>query len=395
MRVLHVAQPVDGGVAGYAVAACLDQLARGWEVAVACPDGGWLPARLAELGVPRLPWAAVRTPGPSSVDEARRLRRLVRGYRPDVVHLHAAKAGLAGRLRRCRGVPVVFQPHGWSWLAATGPVRAASLAWERAAARWTDLTVCVAAQEAEVGRAAGVRGRYAVIRNGVDLNRYRPAGDAARARARRRLDVAPDVPLAVCVGRVTRQKGQDVLLAAWPRVRAHCPAALLVLVGDGAGLAGNGAGIGAGIAAGITAGDVPGVRLAGAVPDVRDWLAAADVVVLPSRWEGLPLAALEALATGRGLVATDIPGLAEVVTPAVGALVPPDHPGALAEQVARRLADPGLARAEGIAAARHAAAFDIRHTFHRLAAATEALARPPRSTGNVPGGERTRAAWQR
>ncbi|MEN3308117.1 MAG: hypothetical protein V7603_4319 [Micromonosporaceae bacterium] len=380
MRVLHVAQPVDGGVAGYLAGACVDQVARGWAVAVACPAEGWLPARLDELGIERLRWDAVRGPGPSGAGEARRLHRLVDRYRPGVVHLHASKAGLAGRLYRRRGVPTVFQPHGWSWLAARGPVRAASLAWERAAARRTDLVVCVAAQEAEVGRAAGVRGRYGVIRNGVDLDRYRPAGDGERARARALLAVEPDAPLAVCVGRVTRQKGQDVLVSAWSRVRAHCPAAQLALVGAGD------------LLPGLAAAAPPGVRLAGAVPDVRDWLAAADVVVLPSRWEGLPLAALEALATGRGLVATAIPGLTEVVTPAVGALVRPEAPDALAEQVVRRLRDPDLARAEGAAAVRHAAAFDIRHTFQRLAEATEALTGPARA-GQQP--ERTALAWQR
>ena len=360
MRVLHVAQPVDGGVAAYVLAACADQIARGWRVAVACPDGGRLAGDLATAGIPRVPWTAGRNPGPASVAEARRLAGIVEQRRPDALHLHAAKAGLAGRLRTRlrRRLPTVFQPHGWSWLAVEGGLRAATLAWERAAARWTDLFVCVGAAEAEAGREQGVPGRYTVVRNGVDLRRFTVADDAARAAARHALGLDPVAPLAVCVGRVTRQKGQDVLLAAWPLVRADIPTARLALVGDGDQLAA------------LSATPAPGVTFAGAVADVRSWLAAADLVVLPSRWDGLPLTVLEAFASGRPVVASRVPGLAEVVPTPVGALVPPDDPAALGDALARRLRDPEMCRTEGRAAALHAARFDLRRTFDRLADAT-------------------------
>jgi glycosyltransferase involved in cell wall biosynthesis len=292
------------------------------------------------------------------VAEALRLRALVERVMPDVVHLHASKAGLAGRLGLHRRTPVVFQPHGWSWLAAGGALRAASLAWERAAAGRADVLLCVGDAEAEQGRAHGVRGRYAVVRNGVDLETFRPAGDGARAQARARLRLPATAPLAVCVGRVTRQKGQDVLLAAWPAVRRQCPSAHLVLVGDGD------------LLPGLRATAPPGVTFAGAVGDVRPWLAAADVVVLPSRWEGLSLTVLEAFAVGRGVVVSDVAGLAEVVTPDVGARVPSGDPAALAAAVARRLLSWQTVRDEGAAAARHAARFDVRLTFERLAAET-------------------------
>jgi glycosyltransferase involved in cell wall biosynthesis len=364
MRVLHVAQPCDGGVAGYVLAAAADQRDRGWDVAVAAPPGGRLAADLAQAGVPRLDWPATRGPSRATPRETRALGRLVGSYRPDVVHLHSAKAGLAGRLHLRGRIPTLFQPHGWSWLAVDGPVRAASRGWERAAARWTHRLVCVGEQEAAAGRAAGVRGPYAVVRNGVDLRRFAPAGEAARLAARARLGVPADAPLAVCVGRLTRQKGQDVLLSAWPAVARHCPRARLALVGAGDLLPQLLA----------RAADLTGVSLPGAVADVRDWLAAADVVALPSRWEGLPLTALEAMATGRPVVASDVPGLAEILTPHIGALVPPDRPAPLAEALLRRLREPGLGRAEGAAAARHAEGFDAAHTYTRLAGLTRAAA---------------------
>jgi glycosyltransferase involved in cell wall biosynthesis len=362
MRVLHVAQPRDGGVAGYVTAAAFDQLARGWEVAVACPPDGPLAAALTRAGVPHLPWSANRQPGRSIPRELRALRHLIAPYRPDVVHLHAAKAGLIGRLHLRGRIPTLFQPHGWSWLAVEGTLRAASLAWERVAARWTDHLVCVGEQEAALGRAARVHGRYTVVRNGVDLERFGRADDTDRRAARDRLAVPVTAPLAVCVGRLTRQKGQDVLLASWERVSRRCPEALLALVGDGD----------------LRLPAREDVRFAGPVADVRDWLAAADVVVLPSRWEGLPLTALEAMATGRAVVASDVAGLTEVVAPEAGALVPPERAEPLAEALLRRLLDPALARAEGAAAARHALSFDARDTYTNLANLTSQL------VGSVP-----------
>ncbi|MGH3240268.1 MAG: glycosyltransferase, partial [Spirillospora sp.] len=326
---------------------------------------GALPGRCAAVGVPWLDWAAGRAPGPRTLLESLSLRRLVKDFGPDVVHLHSAKAGLAGRLlRRPHGTSTIFQPHGWSWLAATGPQVAVSRHWERVAARWSDALVCVGVGELREGMRAGVRGPYRLVRNGVDRRRFQPADEAARLRARERLGLPAAAPLAVCVGRLTRQKGQDVLVAAWRRVIGRCPSARLAIVGDGEDL---------GV---LRREPVAGVLFVPAVPDPRDWLAAADVVVLPSRWEGLPLTALEALATGRPLVGSDIPGIAEVVRPGMGALVPVDDPAALADEVAARLLAPAMADKEGREAAAASAAYDLSRTTALLAALTRDVGGP-------------------
>lgn len=357
---LHVAQPVDGGVGRYVADAAADQLARGWDVLVACPPTGRLPEALAAAGVPVLPWVAGRSPGAASSAETVRLAGLVAAARPDVVHLHSAKAGLAGRLALRGRRRTLFQPHGWSWLATTGSTAAATLRWERvAAARWTDALVCVGEGEAAEGRAHRIPGEYAVVRNGVDLTRFAPA-DAGAARA---LLGLPAGPVVVCVGRLTRQKGQDLLLAAWPAVTAAHPGATLALVGGGDLLDGVA---------------VPaGVVLVGDVADVRPWYAAADLLVQPSRWEGLPLTLLEALASGRPVVATAVPGLRDVLPPEAGALVPAGNAAALAGAITARLGDPALLAAESAAAARVAARFDLRRTLGELATLTERTAAGP------------------
>jgi glycosyltransferase involved in cell wall biosynthesis len=368
LSVLHAAQPTDAGVARYVAAVAADQLARGWRVVVACPGGGHLATALAGRGIPRLRWPATRSPGMATVSETQRLRQLIDAAAPDVVHLHSAKAGLAGRLAVRGRRPTLFQPHGWSWLAAQGATARGALAWERLAARWTDLLVCVGEGEADHARHRRVGARHVIIRNGVDLRQFAPVDEPARAAARDRLGVDQDVPLAVCLGRVTRQKGQDVLLAAWPRVRRQCVTAQLCVVGDGESLPA------------LRAGAPAGVRFVPPVTDPRPWYAAADVVVLPSRWEGLSLTLLEALASGRSVVASDIPGLAEAVSAGVGARVPACNPAALAGALTRRLTTPGLRATEGQAAHWAAAAFDIRRTYDQLAAATAQLAKRTRGT---------------
>ncbi|GAA2402863.1 glycosyltransferase [Nonomuraea africana] len=368
-RVLHVAQPVDGGVGAYVAAVAADQARRGWQVAVACPGEGPLPARLAEQGVPRLDWRAGRSPGLADLPAALRVRRLVRDFAPDAVHLHSAKAGLAGRAAIRGRIPTLFQPHGWSWLAARGLVAAMALEWERAAVRWADVLVCVGEGEAATALRNDVRGNLAIVRNGVDLRRFRPAGGQERAAARARHGIPDGAPLAVCVGRVTRQKGQDLLLSAWELVSEECGAARLAIVGDGD------------LLEALRSRNVPGVHFAGPVADPRSWYAAADVVVLPSRWEGLPLTALEALATGRALVAADVPGLAEVVGEKVGAAVPAGDVAALAGALLLRLTQPELAAAEGRAAALLSLSYDDSVALDALAEHTLRLVGASCGTG--------------
>lgn len=311
-----------------------NQVGRGWRVVVACPADGRLASDVAQLGGEVRLWAARRSPGPAVPSECRALAAIVAGTAPDVVHLHSSKAGLVGRLVLRGRLPTVFQPHAWSFLAVHGPVRVATLGWERAAARWCSALAVVSERERQVGLERGVRGEYVLLPNGVDLRRYRPAAAEERAELRAALAL-PDGPLVVCAGRLSRQKGQDVLLRAWPAVRRAVPGAWLVLVGDGpdrealAALSG------------------PGVRFVGSVDDTAPWLRAADVVALPSRWEGMPLAVLEALAAGRSVVASDVAGVAEALAEGGGTVVPVDDPVALARCLSARLVDPALAMAEG------------------------------------------------
>ncbi|MFF2544339.1 glycosyltransferase [Kitasatospora sp. NPDC058063] len=331
MTILHISQPVDGGVARVVADLVRGQREAGHRVMVACPRGGRLAGEAAAVGALVQDWPARRSPGPGTPAEAWRLRRIVRAAAPDVVHLHSAKAGLAGRLAVRGTVPTVFQPHAWSFAAVDGALGAATLRWERFATRWAHRVLCVSVQERADGVAAGVHADWAVVPNGVDVRHYAPA-DRRAARIALGLDL--DAPLAVCVGRLCRQKGQDVLLAAWPEVLRRVPRARLALVGGGpeeqrvAELVRQTA-------------EPARIRLVGDVPDPRPWLAAADLVVLPSRWEGMALAPLEAMAAARPVLLTDVPGARECLPPSelARAVVPPEDVRALATRMGDALSD--------------------------------------------------------
>lgn len=390
LTVLHLAQPVQGGVARVVTDLVGAQVRQGARVVVACPAEGGLGPAAARQGAEVLPWAASRAPGFALVRELRSADRVIRAVRPDLLHLHSAKAGLAGRLAARGRVPTVFQPHAWSYEAVAGPAARAAVRWERGAARWAERVLCVSEAERASGLRHGVRARWAVVPNGVDTGHFRPPAHRAAVRAAlpalsdlaEAADVADvadvsgladpvtDTHVVVCVGRLCPQKGQDVLLRAWPAVAARLPRARLVLVGDGPDQAR------------LLRAAPPGVLLVGPAADALPWYQAADVVVQPSRWEGMALAPLEAMACGRPVVVTDVAGARESVPPADAAacVVPRDDPAALAAALLRLLTDPGLRAAAGTRAAAHVRAHhDVRATTAAVTALyTSLLPRPAR-----------------
>ncbi|MGW7077383.1 glycosyltransferase [Streptomyces sp. NPDC054866] len=356
LSVLHVAQPVDGGVARVVTDLVKSQLSTGMRVDVACPDSGCLPDAVRGLGSGVHGWAAARSPGAGLAEEVRRIARIVDELRPDVVHAHSAKAGLAVRLALRGKVPTVFQPHAWSFEAVGGVTAGLARRWERFGARWAAHVVCVSEAERLTGQRAGIDARWSVIPNGVDVERFRPM--AAQA-ARTALGLAEEEPLVVCVGRLCRQKGQDVLLRAWASVAERMPLARLVLVGDGPG------------AAGLREQAPASVRFVGDVEDATPWYRAADLVVLPSRWEGMALVPLEAMACARPVVVSDVDGARESLPPGLAphGLVPAQDPQALARALVGLLGDPPLRESLGRAAHRHVLnTHDVRHTADAVAA---------------------------
>lgn len=354
--VLHVAQPTEAGVARCVASYARHQRDLGWQVHVACPPEGRLGDDLREADISIVAWEAERSPAWSTGGEIRRLRTIIDRIDPHLVHLHSSKAGLAGRLATRGRRPTLFQPHGWSFAATSGILRSLSARWERVGARWADRVVCVSEQEKRDGTAVGVKARWVVVPNGVDVDAFSPSSAGQRVEARRRLDLPVDASVAVTVGRLVEAKGQRALVEAWRSVAARHPSALLVIVGDGPDRSR------------LEELAPPSIRFVGDQRDVSAYLAAADVFVQPSASEAMSLALLEAMAAGLGVVATDVGGAKEAVVEGAGAVVAVGDVDALGRAIAARLSDTALSTAEGGVARRTAEArFDGTRAAERIA----------------------------
>lgn len=183
------------------------------------------------------------------------------------------------------------------------------------------------------------RGRVATIPNGVDMDRFPAAVD--RPAIRQSLSLGDDARLAIVVAKLLPQKGHQVLLAALPEVLSQVPELRVLLAGDGA--------LRDEIAANLDhEGLTDRVLLLGERSDVAELLAASDLFVLPSLWEGLPMALLEAMASRVPVVASRVSGTNEVIEDGrSGILVAPGDAPALADGMLRVLRDPQVARTLG------------------------------------------------
>lgn len=305
-------------------------------------DNGDVARALAAAGVPV---ASLRLGGKLDPRGAWRLVRLVRRLRPHVLHAHLFHANLAARLlgRAAGASRVVSTVH----VVERRPLPLRFLL-ERLTARLDDRTACVSEAVARFARArlGAAPGRLVVVQNGVDLSRF--AALPARAAARADLGLPPEGLVVLALGRLDQQKGLDVLLEAFARVRA--PATLA--------LAGAGPEEGALRAQVARLGLAARVVLLGHRADVPRVLAAADVFCMPSRWEGFGLALVEAMAAGRPCVVSDVDSLPGVLGGA-GLLVPPEDVAALTAALDGLLAEPARRAALGRRARARAAAFDV------------------------------------
>ena len=198
VSVLHVSQPTDGGVARHVADLALEHHARGGRVGVACPEWGRLAEVLRSGGVGVEPLVLLRNPSPrEDLAAFVALLRVLRRGGYDVVHCHSAKAGVVARAAALiAGVPAVYTPHAWSFLAAgSGIERLAYRTIEFVLARVaTRKVLCVSKEEMELGRrAVGIpREKLRVVPNGVRVPPW--VVGAVEARRSRALGPAPEAP---------------------------------------------------------------------------------------------------------------------------------------------------------------------------------------------------------
>jgi glycosyltransferase involved in cell wall biosynthesis len=330
------------------------QLAAGHEVEVACPPEppyeGMIEAAGVKVHLVDMPTGAAPLATARGIAT---LVRLIRERKPDLLHVHQPMGALIGiPAGRIAGVSTIFYTTGGfkSHPGMRPAVRRAVTAVERALFRRTRAVFSVNHEDLEYAREHRVvapdRIFYAGPRGGcgIDTRRYHPLADPAgraRLRAELKLPIAPDAPVVGIVARIVMEKGFRELARAFATVRERIPAARLVIVGEGPEEAELNAEI-------ATHGIGDAVVLLGNRLDVPDLLRAFDLFVLPSYREGMPVALLEAMASGLPVVATDVRGSREVVDSGRnGIMVPLGDVPALADALVEVLADPAKARQMG------------------------------------------------
>jgi glycosyltransferase involved in cell wall biosynthesis len=354
VRVAFVLASASGGTAAHVAA-----------LAAGCRDAGLAvlvsgPAATAEAfgaGVVFEPVRIASRPRPAS-DAATiaRLRRMLRSWRPGVVHAHGVRAGafaavalLAGQQRgpvarrmTSGSPPLVVTVHN-----APPAGRFRRLAYgvlERLCAWRADAVLC-----ASEDLAVRIRRLGATEVRLFDVPAPVAAAPSDEQIAKARADIgAGGRPVVLGVGRLVAQKGFDVLVAAAAHWRGRNPAPLTLIAGEGP-----------------LATDLhrqarqarADVLLLGRRDDVPALLAVADVVAVPSRWEARALVLQEAMRAGRPVVATRVGGTPELTGEDAAVLIEPDDAAALATAVTRLLDDPPLAAALGRAASARSGTF--------------------------------------
>lgn len=301
-----------------------------------------------------------RLPHPRHVDFATRITDDLRRHPSQVFHLHVGtgRENFDGaRAAHAAGVPAIVQTLHLPWLIRNGHKRAAMLA----ALAPVDRVIAVSHRQRATYERAGVAPhRLVTVPNGVTSRATAPGRDAAR----RALDIPAGRPVVMTVGRLTVMKGHRYLLEALPSLLRRHPDLIVVVAGEGhlrGVLAAHAEHLGVAHA----------VRLVGHRSDARLLLDAADVFVLPSRHEGMPLAALEAMDAGLPVVGTRVIGTSEAVEEGVsGLLVAPQDPDALAAALGALLADPEVGRRMGAAGRLR---YEQRFTAGRMARRTAAV----------------------
>ena len=263
----------------------------------------------------------------------------LKAKRANVLVTHGYKADILGFVAaRIARVPILAVSRGW-----TGHTRKVRLneALDRLFLRHVDGVVCVSDGQAVKIRRAGIPGkRVHVIRNAIDTTRFAAKDPASRATLQAMFPAPRDVIVAG-VGRLSPEKGFDVLIEAARLTTARLPGAGFVLLGDGperqlleervraAGLQGS-------------------VAFAGFRSDVDRLLPGADILAQSSHTEGLPNVVLEACAAGIPVVATAVGGTGEVIRDGVnGFLVEPGNPVALADRLLELMVSPDLRQSMG------------------------------------------------
>lgn len=350
MKILEITN-VDFSLTHFLLPLMRELRAEGHEVIGVCADGPLLQQPRSEgFRIETLPFARSFSV-PAQLRAFWALVRLIKKEKPDLVHAHMPISGILARAAaKLCGVPrIAYTCHGFLFNQPGSRLRRGlALVLEVLCGRITDVYLTVSREEAQDAKRLHIHHHPVAIGNGRDPDRFHPDAQA-RTRIRAELGTLAQTPVIIVVSRLVRHKGYPELLAAMEQV----PDAELWIVGER--LASD---HGANMDEYLTKARAllgPRLKCLGYRVDIPALLAAADIFVLPSHFEGLPMSIIEAMLCGLPVVATNIRGAREQVVPdKTGLLVPPGTTAELAKALTtlvqnpvlrQRMGDAGLKRA--------------------------------------------------
>lgn len=383
LRVLHLIETLGRGGAERNLVNVLRAMPRGEHAVCYLHPPDDYAAELREVGVP------VRCIGMASgADLGRALQEIASELRRGDFQLLFTQIWLADVIGRIAGamaqVPVIsavqtsaYEPETLATYSPAGRLktRVYTQTLDAITARLFMRRFIAASQFSggQISKRLGIaQDLVAVVPNSVDLNRFRALPASERERLRSELQIDPADRILVSVGKMNRGKGNDLLIRAMPEVLARVPRCQLWLLGVGPDQA-------ALQRLALRCGVDQAVRFLGLRSDVERYLWAADLFVFASRFEGMPLAVLEAMACGLPCAISDIPPHREVSGDGEVALLVRSDPAAWAEAILRMLTDQPLSRELAAAAlARTQARYNARHIAQSIDSIFQAEARPSR-----------------
>jgi len=289
--------------------------------------------RLQEMGVDT---HVIYTEKPFDVRVWRQVRRFLKQQKVDLIHAHGTRANSnIIWAARSLGIPVIYTVHGWSFHQDQHPiVRRIRILGEKLLTSTSSLNISVSDSNRESGRKVIPSFRSVVVNNGIDRKRFNPNRELKDVRAE--LGIPADKFLVLFMARFTGHKQPLTLIRAFQKALQKNPDMVLLMVGDGDE-------------------KEQAKQLLKALNlekdvilhpfrhDVPDVLAAADLYVLPSLWEGLPIGLLEAMSMGKAVVATQVDGTKEVVLHREnGLLTEPGNIDELANAIVKVATEPSL-----------------------------------------------------
>ena len=312
IRVLEcIRQGQIGGGESHLLSLCENMDRQQFEPVVLSFTDGPMIERLKEMGIEN---NVIYTERPFDISKWGKVKRFLKQQQIDIVHAHGTRAN-SNILWAARvlGIPVIYTIHGWSFHQDQHPVvKRLRVFSEKLLTAKSDINISVSVSNQQSGKSLIKPFRSVVINNGIDQNKFNPQKEYKNIREE--LGIPENKVLVLFIARFTAHKQPLTLIEAFKKALVQNPQLHLLMGGDGdqkreaVTL--------------IRQWDLEKqVTLQPFRHDVPDVLAAADVFVLPSLWEGLPIGLLEAMAMGKAVIASNVDGTSEIVENNVNGLL--------------------------------------------------------------------------